>query len=106
MLGRFTFLYDRAHHIPVLGGCAGLPVRFHLWVALEVAAEAAVGVERLSRPGAVSLRGGLILAGLLVAVSIPIMVYIYTPVWARANGWVKPYHRDRYRLARVGARWP
>jgi hypothetical protein len=95
MLGRFTFLYDRANHIPVLGSSRE-PVRFHLWVALGVAALAAVGVERLSRPGAVSLRGGLILAGVLVTLSIPIMIYIYTPVWAEPNRWIKPYHRNRY----------
>ena len=80
MLGKFTFLFDRANQIPVLGSSRE-PVRFHLWVALGVAALAAVGVERLARPGAVSLRGGLILAGVLVVLSIPIMIYIYTPVW-------------------------
>jgi hypothetical protein len=96
MLGRFTFLYDRANHIPVLGSSRE-PVRFHLWVALGVAALAAVGVERLARPGAVSLRGGLILAGAMIALSIPIMIYIYTPVWTEPNRWATPYHLDRYR---------
>jgi hypothetical protein len=96
MLGRFTFLYDRANHIPVLGSSRE-PVRFHLWVALGVAALAAVGVERLARPGAVSLRGGLMLAGMLVALSIPIMILIYKPVWAEPTRWSKPYHLDRYR---------
>ncbi len=48
MLGNFTILYDRANLIPVLGSSRE-PVRFHLWVALGVAALAAVGVQRLSR---------------------------------------------------------
>ncbi len=64
MLGRFTFLFDRANLIPVLGSSRE-PVRFSLWVSLGVAALAAVGVERLGRPGAVSLRGASILAGAL-----------------------------------------
>lgn len=95
MLGKFTFLYDRANQIPVLGSSRE-PVRLSLWVALGVAALSAVGVERLSRPGAVSLRGGLILAGVLVAASIPIMIYIYTPVWTEPKRWKLPYHLDRY----------
>ena len=43
------------------------------------------GVERLGRPGVVSLRGGLILAGVLVALSIPIMIYIYVAGLDRAE---------------------
>ena len=76
MLGRYTFLFDYAHRLPVLGSSRE-PVRFHVWVSLGVAALAADGVERLGRPGAVSLESGLVLAGVLVAVSIPIMIYIY-----------------------------
>jgi hypothetical protein len=96
MLGRFTFLFDRANEIPLLGSSRE-PVRLHLWVSLGVAALAAVGVERLGRPGAVSLRGALILAGLLIMVSIPIMVAIYAPVWTGPNLWKERYHLDRYR---------
>ena len=80
MLGKYTCLFDYAHRLPILGSSRE-PVRFHLWVSLGVAALAATGVERLGRPGVVSLRSGLVLAGVLVAVSIPIMIYIYTPVW-------------------------
>ena len=54
MLGRFTFLFDYMHRIPVVGS-SRIPVRFHLWVSLAVAALAAVGVDRLCRPGTVSL---------------------------------------------------
>ncbi len=96
MLGKFTFLFDRANEVPVLGSSRE-PVRFHLWVSLGVAALAAVGVERLGRPGAVSLRGGLILVGAMVVLSIPIMSYMYNPVWNDPKRWVEPYHLDRYR---------
>ncbi len=82
MLGRFTFLFDYAHRLPVIGSSRE-PVRFHVWVSLGVAALAACGVERLGRPGVVSLKSGLVLAGVLVAVSIPIMIYIYAPVWTQ-----------------------
>ena len=96
MLGRYTCLFDYAHRLPILGSSRE-PVRFHVWVSLGVAALAATGVEQLGRPGAVSLRGGLILAGVLVAVSIPIMIYIYAPVWTEPRRWTRPYHLDRYR---------
>ncbi|MGP0069364.1 MAG: YfhO family protein [Isosphaeraceae bacterium] len=96
MMGKFTFLFDGANEIPVLGSSRE-PVRFHLWVSLGVAALSAVGVERLGRPGAVSLRGGLILAGTMVMLSIPIMIYIYNPVWNDPKRWILAYHLDRYR---------
>ena len=53
MLGKFTFLFDYAHRIPIAGSSRE-PVRFHLWAALAVAALAAVGIERLSKS-----RGGI-----------------------------------------------
>jgi len=91
MLGRYTYLFDFAHRVPVLGSSRE-PVRFHLWVSLGVAALSAVGVERLLRLGFVSLRGALILAAVLVGLSIPIMVFIYTPVWTEPRRWNKPVH--------------
>jgi hypothetical protein len=96
MLGKFTFLFDNAHRLPVLGSSRE-PVRFHVWVSLGVAALAAIGVQRLERPGFVSLRAGLVFAGILVALSLPIMIYIYLPVWTRPKTWTQPYHLDRYR---------
>ena len=72
-------------------------MRFHLWVSLGVAALAALGVERLGRPGVVSLRGGLVLAGMLVALSIPIMIYIYVPVWTQPKRWTGPEHIAKFR---------
>jgi hypothetical protein len=95
MLGRFTCLFDFAHRVPILGSSRE-PVRFHLWVSLAVAALASVGVERLSRPGAVSVRDGLIMAGALFLLSIPIMIYIYNPVWNEPNRWNQAIHIKRY----------
>ncbi len=96
MLGKFTFLFDYAHWVPVLGSSRE-PVRFHVWVSLGVAALAATGVERLGRPGVVSLRNGLLLVGVLAVLSIPIMIYIYAPVWTEPKRWTEPYHLDKYR---------
>ena len=96
MLGKYTCLFDYAHRLPVLGSSRE-PVRFHVWVSLGVAALAATGVERLGRPGVVSLRGGLVLAGVLVAVSIPIMIYIYMPVWTEPEALDRALPSRRYR---------
>jgi Bacterial membrane protein YfhO len=96
MLGKYTCLFDYAHRLPVLGSSRE-PVRFHMWVSLGVAALAATGVERLGRPGVVSLRAGLVLAGVLIALSIPIMIYLYMPVWTEPKRWTQTYHLDRYR---------
>ncbi|WP_240910936.1 YfhO family protein [Paludisphaera soli] len=96
MLGRFTFLFDYANRIPIAGSSRE-PVRLHLWVSLGVAALAAVGVERLQRPGVVSLRAALSLVGLLVVASLPILAYVYSPVWTDPRRWATPYHLDRYR---------
>jgi hypothetical protein len=96
MLGRFTFLFDKAYLIPVVGS-SRVPVRFHLWVALAVSALAAVGVDRLSRPGPVRLRGALLAIGGLILVSIPILIYVYTPVWSEPNRWHFPNHLARFR---------
>jgi hypothetical protein len=96
MLGKFTLLFDYAHWVPVLGSSRE-PVRFHVWVSLGVAALAATGVERLGRPGVVSLRNGLLLVGVLVALSIPIMIYIYAPVWTQPKLRSDAYQLQRYR---------
>ncbi len=96
MFGKFTFLFDYANWIPVLGSSRE-PVRFHLWVAFAVGALASVGVERLARPGQVRLRPALLMAGTLVLASIPILVYVYATVWTEPGRWHQPYHLDRFR---------
>src|SRR5205823_2950996 len=96
MLGRYTFVMDYWNRVPILGS-ARIPVRHHLWVTLSVAALAAVGVDRLARPGRVSLRPAYLAAGGLIAASIPILVYIYTPAWSEASRWPLPSHKERFR---------
>ena len=96
MLGKYTCLFDLANKIPVVGSSRE-PVRFHLWVSLAVAALAAVGVERLARPGFVSLRSASILVAALIAASIPVLLYLYAPVWTAPGRWTTPYHLARYR---------
>lgn len=86
MLGRFTVLFDHARHLPFIGSMR-IPVRFHLWVSLGIAALAAVGADRLARPGFVSLRAVAWGIGALAAVSIMILIYIYIPFWTRAARW-------------------
>jgi hypothetical protein len=86
MLGRFTFVFDFMHRVPVLGS-SRIPVRYHLWVSLAVAALAAVGVDRLGRPGGVRLRGATLTGGFLIVASIAILVAVYTPAWSSTSRW-------------------
>jgi hypothetical protein len=96
MLGRFTFLFDYATRIPILSG-SRIPVRYHLWVSLAVAALAAVGVDRLARRPGVRLRPAVATVAVLVLLCIPILVYVYLPVWTDTRRWTLPYHLARYR---------
>ncbi|WZO96389.1 YfhO family protein [Isosphaeraceae bacterium EP7] len=96
MLGRFTFLFDLAHRIPIVGS-SRIPVRFHLWMTMAVAALAAVGVDRVTRPGTVSLRGPIRLILLMVLASVPILLIVYSPVWTQPGRWAQEYHQARYR---------
>jgi hypothetical protein len=96
MLGRFTFLFDHAHRVPIAGS-SRIPVRFHFWVALAVAALSAVGVDRLARPGVVRLRLAFGAAIALVITSIPIMIVVYAPVWTEPSRWALPNHLERFR---------
>jgi hypothetical protein len=96
MLGRFTFLFDSAHRVPIAGS-SRIPVRFHLWVALAVAALSAVGVDRLARPGVVRLRLAIAVSIALVITSIPILITVYAPVWTEPYRWTMPNHLDRFR---------
>lgn len=96
MLGRFTFLMDYAHRLPVLGS-SRIPVRFHLWMSLAVAALAAIGADRLARPGEVRLRWAALTVAALVLASVPIMMVVYSPAFQVPDPWPKSYHQDRYR---------
>ena len=96
MLGRFTFLFDFAHRVPIVGS-SRIPVRFHLWVSLAVAALAAVGVDRLERGAPVRLRTPALLVAALVLASVPILLIVYAPALSEAGRWTLPYHVDRNR---------
>jgi hypothetical protein len=96
MLGRFTCLLDYAHRIPILGSSRE-PVRFQIWAAFGIAALAAVGVERLERSSQVSLRRGLVVAGVIVLLSGLILVFLYAPVWATPNRWNTPKFAAKFR---------
>lgn len=95
MLGRYTVLFDAMHRIPIVGS-ARIPVRYHLWVSLGVAALVAVGIDRIARPGAVPLRGAVLVIVALVLASLPILYRAYEPVWTQPERWTTPYHRARY----------
>lgn len=94
MLGRFTFLMDQMHRIPLVGS-GRVPVRYHLWLTLAVSALAAVGVDRLARPGPVRLRGVWLFLGLLIAASIPILIAVYEPAWSGRTRWTLANHLER-----------
>ena len=102
MLGKYTFLFDLANKIPVAGSSRE-PVRFHLWVSLAVAALAAVGVERLARPDFVPLRSASILVAALIAASIPMLLYVYAPVWTEPGRWTTALPPGALSLARARA---
>jgi hypothetical protein len=47
--------------------------------------------------GFIRLRPALTLVVALIAASIPVLVYLYTPVWTEPNKWNTAYHLARYR---------
>jgi hypothetical protein len=96
MLGRYTFLFDYAPRVPVVGSSRE-PVRFHLWVALATAALASVGVERLARPEPVRLRAAVIVVCSLIVASIPILLYVYPVFRNDPERSVTSYQFDRDR---------
>ena len=94
MLGKFIFLFDYAHRIPMLGSSRE-PVRFHLWVSLAVAALAAVGIDRLGRPGSVPHAPGVICRR--TDRSRSRSCYIYSPGVEAAGHVDSPVHLAPYR---------
>lgn len=94
MLGRFTILFDPMAYIPIIGS-GRIPVRYHLWVALAVAALAAIGVDDLTRGRTVRVRGMLIFWLIALTCAIGIMAYAYAPIWTDPGRWPSTYHRHR-----------
>ena len=95
MLGRFTFLLDYLHRVPILGS-ARIPVRFHLWATFAMAALVAVGVDRLSQPGRVRLRPAVLAIAALVVASLAILWVTYRPAVAESWRWTQSEHREKF----------
>jgi hypothetical protein len=96
MLGRFTFLMDLFPRIPILGS-GRIPVRYHLWMVIAASPLAAVGADRLARPGVVRLRGAILVLGILAVACIPILAHVYAPVWTDSELWNSNRHIQRFR---------
>ena len=104
MLGKFTCLFDYAQRIPIAGS-SRIPVRFHLWLSLAVAALAGVGVDRLNRGFPVKLRAPAILILVMVFGSIPILIYAYLPVLQGIGRSTIAYHIDRNHWLTEELKW-
>jgi hypothetical protein len=95
MLGRYTAVFDVMPWVPIVGS-GRIPVRYHLWVTFAVAALAVVGVDRIATGRAARLRPALLTIALLALACVPILVYVYAPVWTDAARWTTAYHQSRY----------
>ncbi len=101
MLGRYTVALRPRHRIPIAGS-SRIPVRFHLWVSLAVAALASVGVDHLERGLPLRPRAAFWLVFALIVASIPILLYAYTPALTDTRRWSAP--DSRRALSVVGTR--
>jgi Bacterial membrane protein YfhO len=104
MLGRFTCLLDAMNRVPILGS-SRIPVRYHLWVSLAAGALAAVGADRLARAGRVRLRSAVATVVVMALVSLPILLYVYDPIWSQPRRWTTAYHLARYRWLGAELGW-
>ncbi len=95
MLGRYTCLFDYMNLVPIVGS-SRIPVRYHLWVSLAVAALASVGVDRLSRPGRVRLGWAIGFIVAIVVASTLVLVREYIPIWTDARRWNTPEHQEHF----------
>jgi hypothetical protein len=95
MLGRFTFIMDFWHHLPVLGS-SRIPVRYHLWATMAAAALASQGVSLLiSADKPLKIRRPLFFLGLLALAGSAIFIWGMIPWWTESARWTTSYHRDR-----------
>lgn len=95
MLGRYSVAMDFWHRVPILGS-SRIPVRYHLWVTLAVAALAAVGADRLSRVGEVRLRWAFSACVALILTSVPILIVIYSSIWTHPERWGASTHQEHF----------
>jgi Bacterial membrane protein YfhO len=96
MLGRYSCLFDYMNLVPIVGA-SRIPVRYHLWVSLAVAALASVGVDRLSRPGRVRLGWAIGFTLAIVTASALILAREYLPIWTDTRRWSTPEHQEHFR---------
>jgi Bacterial membrane protein YfhO len=96
MLGRYSALFDYMNLVPVVGS-SRIPVRYHLWVSLAVAALASVGVDRLAQPGKVRLGWGAGFVVVILTASALILGYVYLPVWLNSKRWTTPDDLEHFR---------
>jgi len=109
MLGRFTFVMDFWHRVPILGS-SRIPVRYHLWATFSVAALASQGTDMVVRGREkLSLKQPLAILGILMVLAGAIFAWGMIPWWTEANRWTAEYHQERNRwltaeLVRSGIR--
>lgn len=95
MLGRFTFVMDFWHRVPVLGS-SRIPVRYHLWATLATAALVSQGLSQLTmEPQKVRLRKSLAVLVLAGLIAFAIFVWTMIPWWTETGRWTTAYHRER-----------
>ena len=104
MLGKFTFLFDhaapRSRSWAARGSRCGTTCGSR-WPWRRWRPSGSTGS---ARPGAVRLRPRVrSSAGWLVLLSIPILLYVYAPVWTEPSRWVLPVPRGPLPLAGPGA---
>ena len=88
MLGRFTFLFDLAHRVPVLGSVAHPGALPPLGLARGRGAGRPSASIAWRRPGRVRLRAAAVVASRSwSACRSPILVYVYAPVWTEPARW-------------------
>ena len=95
MLGRHTFLMDLLHKVPIVGS-SRIPVRFHLWVTLAVAALAAVGADRLAKGGPIRLRWPVSWMAMMAVASLVILAWTYSPIVTQSSRWTQAEHARKF----------
>lgn len=97
MLGRFTFVMDFWHRVPLLGS-SRIPVRYHLWVTFAIAALASQAIDMaIAGREKLYLKMPLATLGLLATLAGCIFAWGMTPWWTEARRWTSPYHLERNR---------
>ena len=95
MLGRFTFVMDFWHRVPILGS-SRIPVRYHLWATFATAALASQGLDMLIRGREdVRMKRPLAFLGVFALLAAGIFAWGMTPWWTESSRWTAAYHQER-----------